>query len=231
MPLKEAEAAIRAARVTVNGRAVLQPHTLLRAGDAVRLDRRSLRLDARTQVLAFHKPAGCVTSHQDASGHPTVFDRLLPALPTELRSFGWHAVGRLDVDTTGLLLFTNDEHFVAHATSPELKLPKTYRAQVQGTPDDQRLAPLRRGIPLGSKKTAPAGARVLSPTEVELVLTEGGFHQVKRMLGAVGLPVRALHRSAVGGVTLDVQVGAVRPLTDAEVRTGLRYEPRTFHPV
>jgi 23S rRNA pseudouridine2605 synthase len=218
LPAREAEAAVRAGRVTLNGRVVRQPLTTLKRGDVVRVDGRAVSLDARTLALAFHKPPGCVTSHADPQERPTVFDLLSKALPKDLRRYGWHAVGRLDVDTTGLLLFTNDEHLVAHATRPETKLPKRYLARVQGRATSHKLAELRT-----PKGAPPVGVRVRAENEVELTIAEGSFHQVKRMLGAVGLPVLALHREAVGLLELDVPLGSARLLTDDEISRKLRF--------
>ena len=216
---------MRAGRVEVAGRVVREPLAILRRGDEVRLDGRRIDLAARTRVLVFHKPAGVVTSGVDPEGIGTVFDRLAAALPQGLRGYGWHAVGRLDRNTTGLLLFTNDERFVAHATLPATHLPKRYVARVQGRADDEKLEPLRRGILLDDGPARPAIARVRGPDEVELTITEGRNHQVKRMLAAVGLPVRALHREAVGGLALDLPEGAVRELEAEEIRAHLGWPP------
>jgi pseudouridine synthase len=150
------------------------------------------------------------------------------AISEPLRRIGWHAIGRLDLETTGLLLFTNDEHLVAHATSPDSELPKRYVAQVQGTPDEAALEPLREGLRLGTEHLKAACARVLAPHVVELTLTQGRFHQVKRMLGAIGLPVRALHRESVGAVRVEGPPGSARLLTDEEVERDLGYPPRQF---
>ncbi len=221
LPPEHAQQAVRDGRVQVGGRVVREPLTVLRAGDEVRLDGRRVDLQARTRVLLFHKPAGVVTSASDPEGQGTVFERLHAVLPAELRAFGWHAVGRLDRNTTGLLLFTNDERFVAHATRPETHLPKRYVAQVLGRADDAKLEPLRRGIELDDGPARPAQAVVRAPDTVELTITEGRNHQVKRMLGAVGLPVRALHREAAGSLVLDVPEGAYRELSADEIRDQL----------
>ena len=179
-------------------------------------------------MLTFHKPAGVVTHGSDPEGIGTVFDALRAALPPELQSFGWHAVGRLDRDTTGLLLFTNDEQFVAHATAPATHLPKRYVATVGVKVSDAKLEPLRRGVKLdGGVLTLPAVAKPRGDDAVELVLTEGKFHQVKRMLNVVGLPTLQLHREAVGQLVLDVPVGACRVLSNGEVSALLGYTPRS----
>ena len=208
--------------MTVSSRVVKQPFTPLKPTDTVRVDGHPVSLAPSTRVVAFHKPPDTVT----APGEGGVFYLLNELLPDELRRFQWHAVGRLDCNTTGLLLFTNDEQLVGHVTSPGKHLPKRYVAEVQGQLDDARLEPLRRGMVLDDGPTRPALARIRGPHEVEVTLTEGRNHQVKRMLGEVGLPVRRLHREAVGGVVLDVPEGGWRLLAPEEIRDGLGYAPR-----
>ena len=227
LPPDEAERAIAAGRVRLAGRVVREPLTLLRPGDEVRLDGRAVSLAAPTLVLAFHKPRGCVVTNRDELGRTTVFDLLAAALPPELARYGWHALGRLDLDTTGLLLFSNDERLVAHATLPESHLPKRYLARVGGTPSEEKLEPLRRGLPLDDGAARPAKARLRGEHEVELTLTEGRFHQAKRMLAAVGLPVKALHREAIGELELDVPEGQCRLLTPGEIAGRLKFEATT----
>jgi pseudouridine synthase len=220
----QAEQAVRAGRVTIGGRRVREPLSLVQPGEEVRIDGRPVDLCARSLVLAFHKPKDAVVARSDPQGMRTVFDLLLPRLPPELARYGWHAVGRLDRDTTGLLLFTNDERFVAYATKPETHLPKRYLAQVGAAPEDPKLEPLRQGVDLHDGPARPARARVRGERAVELTLTEGRNHQVKRMLGAIGLPVTALHREAIGELELDVPEGAFRLLSQDEVRAKLGFE-------
>jgi 23S rRNA pseudouridine2605 synthase/16S rRNA pseudouridine516 synthase len=223
LPPEEADAAIRGGRVSLGGRVVLEPLMLVRPDDEVALDGKKLDLAWPTMVIAWHKPADClVASHDEHHDRPTVFDLFRASLPDDLKRYGWHAVGRLDVDTTGLLLFTNDERVVRHVTLPETHLPKRYLAKVGGTPDDAKLEPLRHGVELEDGVTRPAEARIRGPQEVELTITEGRRHQVKRMLKAVGLPVHKLHREAIGGVSLDVAESQWRMLTTEEVVEGLK---------
>ncbi|MDC0714673.1 pseudouridine synthase [Stigmatella sp. ncwal1] len=226
LPLKEAEDAIQEGRVTVNGRVVRQPLAPVPEGAVLRVDGTEVRREVETRVLAFHKPEDLLTSTVSQHRTGTVYEVLLPQLPGELARYTWHAVGRLDRGTTGLLLFTNDEQLVAHATSPETHLAKRYVATVQGTADEARVEPLRRGVQLEDGPTRPAQVQVRDAHTVEVIVTEGRNHQVKRMLGAVGLPVRALHREAIGGVVLDVPVGTFRLLTPEEVTEGLGYAGR-----
>lgn len=225
MKRAEAEEAIRDGRVAVGGRVEREPFAPVRAGAEIRVDGRTVDLSAETIALMLHKPAGLVTAGTDPEGTGTVFEHLARVLPPELSRYEWLASGRLDRDTTGLLLFTNEERLVAHVTSPESHLPKRYEAEVDGQPTEAALEPLRQGIELEDGPARPAKARVLGPGRVELILMEGRHHQVKRMLAAVGFPVRALHRAQVGEVVLDVPVGQVRRLTATEVTRGLGFMP------
>jgi 23S rRNA pseudouridine2605 synthase/16S rRNA pseudouridine516 synthase len=228
MPLAEAEEAISHGRVKLDGREERQALAPVKPDSRVLVDGKDVSLSWRTRVLAFNKPAGVVTHGSDPQGIGTVFEALRSVLPPDLERYGWHAVGRLDRDTTGLLLFTNDEKFVAHATAPASHLPKRYVARVGAKVDETVIAPLRLGVQLdGGEKTRPAQARVRGEQEVELVLTEGKFHQVKRMLGVVGLPTLMLHREAVGALECDVALGQYRELSDDEVQEKLRFTPRS----
>lgn len=230
LPPIEAERAIREGRVTVNGKVATVVVAPLEDGDRVELD--GARVDVRpsTRVLAFHKPKGLVVDGRDREGIGTVFERLHALLPPELRGYGWLAVGRLDRDTTGLLFFTNDERFVAHATDPSTKLPKRYVATVSGKVSDAKLERLHSTIDLGDFESQPAKAERRGEKQVVLTLTEGKFHQVKRMLTAVGLATLELHREAVGEYVIDVPLDSLRALTDDEVTRLLGYHPRHLPP-
>lgn len=230
LPLPEAEEAIQAGRVSINGRVVKQPLAPVPEGAVLRVDGVEIPREAETRVLAFHKPADLLTSTVSQHRTGTVYEVLLPQLPHELAGYTWHAIGRLDRGTTGLLLFTNDEKLVAHATSPDTHLPKRYVATVQGTADEDKVEPLRRGVKLEDGPTRPAKVKLRDAHTVEITVTEGRHHQVKRMLGAVGLPAKALHREAVGGVELDVPEGGFRLLTPEEISQGLRYSGRSPGP-
>lgn len=223
MTLSEAEDAIRAGRVSVMGRVVKVPMAMVQPGDEVKVDGHPVALKRQTRVLMFHKPRGVVTERSARGVEDDVFTLLHAQLSEELSTYEWHAVGRLDRNTTGLLLFTNDERFVAHATSPAAKLGKKYVARVQGELNDEKLEPLRRGMTLDDGLARPAKVKIRSAHEVEVVLTEGRNHQVKRMLGAVGLPVNALHREGIGKLLLDVGEGEVRELTADEIRQALNF--------
>ncbi len=227
LPLHESEQAIRAGRVLLDGREEKEPLAPVQAGSHVSVDGSQISLSWRTRVLEFHKPVGLVTHGSDPRGIGTVFAGLRAVLPPDLQGFGWHAVGRLDRNTTGLLLFTNDERFAAHATAPATHLPKRYLARVGAKPTGAQLERLRAGVLLDDGElTRPAQADARGDHALELTLTEGRHHQVKQMLNAVGLSTLALHREAVGALELTAPLGAWRALDDEEVRTKLRFEPR-----
>jgi 23S rRNA pseudouridine2605 synthase/16S rRNA pseudouridine516 synthase len=222
LPLAEADRAVREGRVGVDGEPVREPFAPVPApGAAVTLDGQPVSLVAPLHLVMFHKPAGLIVAGHDPEGVGTVFEALRRVLPPALQGHEWYAIGRLDRDTTGLLLFTSDERVISRVASPRAQLPKRYRARVAGTPSDAALQRLREGLVLWDGPTLPARARLLADGEVELVLTEGRHHQVKRMLAAVGHPVQALHREAVGGLVLDVPPGGWRLLTPGEREVGL----------
>ncbi len=227
LPLADAGEAIVKGRVRIGARVVHEPFAPLLPGSEVFLDGVRVDVTPRTLVMMFHKPNGVVTSNVDQHGDGTVFDAFQRKLTPELNKYTWHAVGRLDRNTTGLLLFTNDEKFVAHATSPDSHLEKHYVATVDKKATDAQLEPLRQGMELDDGPTRPAKATLTEPGLISVVLTEGKNHQAKRMLGAVGLPVRALHRASIGGLQLDIPVGEVRAVTAEEIEKLLGYSPRT----
>jgi 23S rRNA pseudouridine2605 synthase len=204
-----ADELIKAGRVTVNG----QPgelNTFVESRDRVELDGRRLQLQRPAYVL-LHKPAGVVTTARDPQGRPTVVG--LVRHPARVVP-----VGRLDADTTGALMLTNDGELAHRLAHPRYEVDKVYVAEVEGDPSPETLARLERGVELEDGRTAPARARRLGPGRVELVLHEGRKHQVKRMLEAVGHPVRRLHRSRYGPLTLDgLKAGEWRELTREEV--------------
>jgi 23S rRNA pseudouridine2605 synthase len=195
--------------VTVNGE-VGQLNTFVQATDDVRLDGRPLAKQALAYVL-LHKPAGVVTTARDPRGRPTVVDlvdhsaRVVP-------------VGRLDADTTGALLLTNDGELAHRLAHPRYEIDKVYVADVEGDPDAEALRALAEGVGLDDGRTAPAAARLLGPGRVELTIHEGRKHQVKRMLAAVGHPVRKLHRARYAQLGVDdLSPGAWRELTRDEI--------------
>jgi 23S rRNA pseudouridine2605 synthase len=204
-----ADELIKTGRVRVNGvRGEL--NTFVEEGDVVDLDGRLLVPQELGYVL-LHKPPGVVTTARDPHGRPTVVGlvehdaRVLP-------------VGRLDADTTGALLLTNDGELAHRLAHPRYEVDKVYEAEVEGQPSDEALAALAAGIELDDGRTAPARVRRLEPSRVELAIHEGRKHQVKRMLEAVGHPVRRLHRSRYAGLTVDgLEPGKWRELSTNEV--------------
>lgn len=205
---------------------VREPLAAVTSTAKVLLDGAAVSLVAPTRALMLHKPEGLVTAGFDPEGRGTVFEHLYQQLPDQLQRYEWVAIGRLDRDTTGLLLFTNDERLVAHVAHPRTHLEKRYVARVRGEPTPHALETLRGGVLLDDRPTRPAGAALRDRCTVELTITEGRKHQVKRMLEAVGFPVEALHREAVGGVALDVALGHWREVSPAEIATGLRFDPQ-----
>jgi 23S rRNA pseudouridine2605 synthase len=204
-----ADELIKAGRVTVNGEPG-QLNTFVAAHDRVELDGQPLERQPLAYVL-LHKPAGVVTTARDPQGRRTVVD--LVEHPARIVP-----VGRLDADTTGALLLTNDGELAHRLAHPRYEVEKVYEAEVEGEPSDEALERLRAGIELDDGPTAPARARRLAPSRVELSLHEGRKHQVKRMLAAVGHPVTALHRTRYAGLTLEgLEPGAWRELEPSEV--------------
>jgi 23S rRNA pseudouridine2605 synthase len=204
-----ADELIKRGRVRVNG-VTAGLNTFVEEGDVVDLDGRLLVPQALAYVL-LHKPAGVVTTARDPQGRPTVVDlvkhesRVVP-------------VGRLDADTTGALLLTNDGGLAHRLAHPRYEVEKVYEADVEGEPSEDTLARLERGVELDDGPTAPARVRRLGPSRIELSIHEGRKHQVKRMLEAVGHPVVRLHRSRYAGLGLEgVEPGGWRELTEGEV--------------
>jgi len=204
-----ADELIKAGRVHVNGEPG-RVNTFVESRDEVTLDGRRLELQRPAYVI-LHKPAGVVTTARDPQGRRTVVDlvdhpaRVVP-------------VGRLDADTTGALLLTNDGELAHRLAHPRYEVDKVYEATVEGDPSDDALGALERGVELDDGPTAPAVARRLGRARIELTIHEGRTHQVKRMLEAVGHPVRRLHRSRYAHLSLDgLGVGQWRELTRAEV--------------
>src|SRR5262245_42979456 len=204
-----ADELIKAGRVRVNGEPG-QLNTFVGAADTVELDGRPL-VRQRLAYVLLHKPPGVVTTARDPHGRPTVVDlvdheaRVVP-------------VGRLDADTTGALLLTNDGPLAHRLAHPRYGVAKVYEADVEGDPDDAATRRLGDGGELEDGPTAPARARRLGPGRIELDLHEGRKHQVKRMCEAVGHPVTRLHRREYAGLDLgDLVEGAWRELTAGEV--------------
>jgi 23S rRNA pseudouridine2605 synthase len=204
-----ADELIKAGRVRVNGEPG-QLNTFVGARDRVEVDGRRVNLQPLAYVL-LHKPAGVVTTARDPQGRPTVVElvdhpaRVVP-------------VGRLDADTTGALLLTNDGELAHHLAHPRYEVEKVYEAEVEGEPPEEALERLRKGVELDDGQAAPARVRRLDRSKIELAIHEGRKHQVKRMLAVVGDPVIRLHRSRYAGLTLEgLEPGEWRELEPHEV--------------
>jgi 23S rRNA pseudouridine2605 synthase len=209
---RAAEAMIAAGRVTVDGATVTDPARDVSGGEAIAVDGERLGSAPRRVVYALNKPAGVVSTAHDTHGRPTVVD----LVPTGTRLY---PVGRLDADTTGLILLTNDGELANRLTHPRFEVPKTYRAKVANGPvAEAALRALREGVELDDGRTAPARVRAVRPDVLELTIHEGRKRQVRRMCEAVGHPVRALRRVRFGPLELgDLAAGGHRRLTAAEV--------------
>jgi pseudouridine synthase len=206
---RKADELVKAGRVLVNG-APGELNTDVGGRDVVELDGRRVVLQQLAYVL-LHKPAGVVTTARDPAGRPTVV-QLVPSEPRVV------PVGRLDVDTTGALLLTNDGRLAHRLAHPRYGVEKTYRVDVEGRPAAAALAALASGVELEDGRTAPARVRRLGPSRLEIVLHEGRNRQVRRMCDAVGHPVRRLHRSAYAGLDLrGLGTGEWRALRREEV--------------
>ena len=215
-----ADELIKAGRVRVNGDPG-QLNTFVERGDRVEVDGREVAAQRLAYVL-LNKPAATVTTARDPQGRPTVVD--LVDLPERVVP-----VGRLDDDTTGALLLTNDGRLAHRLAHPRYGVEKVYEVEVEGDPDDRALTQLRNGVDLDDGRTAPAEARRIGPSMLELVLHEGRNRQVKRMCEAVGHPVKRLHRSRYAGLTLErLEPGRWRELEPSEVHLlrDLQREPR-----
>ena len=205
-----ADELIKAGRVTVNGEPG-QLNTFVGAQDRVEVDGEPVSAQELRYVL-LHKPAGTVTTASDPQGRPTVVE--LVDVPERIVP-----VGRLDADTTGALLLTNDGPLAHRLAHPRYGVEKVYEVDVEGRPGDAALQALAKGVELEDGLTAPATVRRLAPSRFELTLHEGRNRQVKRMLEAVGHPVRRLHRSRYAGLTLEgLEPGAWRELEPSEVK-------------
>ncbi|HEX5988748.1 MAG TPA: pseudouridine synthase [Solirubrobacterales bacterium] len=207
---RRAEEIIAKGLVTVGGEVVTDPARDVGAGDDVRVNGDPVAAEAR-EVWAVNKPAGVVSTAREPGDRPAVVE----LVETKARLY---PVGRLDADTTGLLLLTNDGELANRLTHPRYEIPKTYRARLGAPIADRDLERLRRGVELDDGPTGPAEVRRLGEREVEIVLREGRNRQVRRMIEAIGNRVVGLRRVKFGPLELDdLPRGKARRLSDDEV--------------
>jgi 23S rRNA pseudouridine2605 synthase len=207
---RAAETLIRDGRVAVGGEIVVDPARDVDETSDVTVDAEPIAPEP-LEVHVLNKPAGVVSTARDTHGRSTVTD-----LVRSTRRL--YPVGRLDADTTGLILLTNDGDLANRLTHPRYGVPRTYRARVEGKPGDSALRQLREGVELDDGPAAPAEARSIRPGILEITVREGRKRQVRRMCEAVGHPVVQLERVAFGPLRLrGLAVGAHRRLTPAEI--------------
>ena len=211
---REVKEMVRQGRISVDGAVVSSAEMKIDPGTAeVRIDGVALHYETFTYLL-LHKPAGVVSATEDAR-EKTVWD----LLPPELRKRDLAPVGRLDKDTEGLLLLTNDGELNHRLTSPRYHVEKTYYAEVDGCLEEADVTRFASGIVLSDFTCLPAKLEILTEKSCLVTVQEGKFHQVKRMLGYCGKPVIYLKRLSMGPLKLEktLPVGAFRPLTPQEV--------------
>lgn len=223
---RHAEEMIAAGRVQVNGVVVNVQGTRIDPGhDVVSVDGHLVNISTEHVYILLHKPVGYVSTARDPQGRPTVLD----LLPQELRHLRVYPVGRLDIDTSGLLLLTNDGDFALHLSHPRFSMEKRYHVLVQGCPGEAKLEALRRGVDIveddgRTRRTAPAQVELLRRAGMNcwlaLTLHEGRKRQVRRMLAAIDHRVLQLVRAGIGPLTMgNLTAGKWRYLTDEEVRS------------
>lgn len=213
---KDVRKMMRAGEITINGEEARDPAMHISDEDYICLDGMPLEAPGE-QYLMLYKPEGCVCSNDDAT-HPTVLSLL--DLP---RADEMIICGRLDVDTTGLVLITTDGKWAHRVTSPKHKTGKIYHVETADPIPLDAIEKFEKGLMLHNEpfRTKPAKLEIISDYEAQVTLTEGRYHQVKRMFAAIGNKVESLHRAQVGSIVLDefLEPGEYRDLTEAEVNS------------
>ena len=209
----EAKKALAAGRVCVNGLPVKNPAGILKPGDCVTLDGKQIDLSEHVHIM-INKPAGYLTATEDPHGEKTVLD----LVDTALRKRGLGPVGRLDKDVTGLVLLTTDGVLAHRLISPKHDVSKVYTALVEGELDESCVKAFAEGMHFAEFDAKPALLEILAPSECRVHISEGKYHQVKRMLARVGHEVKALRRDSIGSIVLDnaLSEGEWRMLTEEE---------------
>ena len=203
-------------RVRVDGQIVSDPHHDIREFSRVELDEQVLQAGKPARYFMLYKPPGCVSATQDPE-HPTVLDLLNEADKHDL-----HIAGRLDFNTSGLMLITNDGHWSRHLTQPQTKLPKVYYVETEQDITDAYITRFEQGVYFAYEDltTLPATLELLGPRAARLSIVEGRYHQVKRMFGYFDNKVVRLHRESIGPLMLDSRLapGEYRALTSEEIQ-------------
>jgi pseudouridine synthase len=212
----QARSWIHAGRVRVNGQVVENPDQWIDFDrDKILFDDKPLQSTKRLYILLY-KPTGYITTFKDPEGRPTVYD-LIPDVDSFVSP-----VGRLDLDTSGLLILTNDTQFAERLTNPDHKIPKTYLVKCADLVPDSALDQLRRGVELSDGPTRPADVERVRDSgkysHIQITISEGRNRQVRRMVEAIGSKVLKLVRTAIAGISIgDLKIGTWRPLDDREV--------------
>lgn len=216
---RRAESIIRQGRVRINGTIADQPQARVGEGDSVTVDGKLIGPVEKKMYLLLNKPPGYISTVYDTHDRPTVMN-LVENI--ELRLY---PVGRLDADTSGVLLMTNDGELAYRLAHPRYRVKKIYHARISGLPGGDKLKQLRKGILVDGERTAPAAVRVLKTSGhhntalLEITLTEGRKRQVKKMCAAIDCPVTELRRVSFAGLsTGDLPEGAYRFLTEQEIK-------------
>ena len=213
MSRTDAQKYIRWGRIRVNGKGLIKPAQHIDPQSSITFDHEAITLPGQIYLM-LHKPAGVVSATEDST-HRTVLD-----LIEHPHRHTLHVVGRLDKDTTGLLLVTNDGDWSHRLMSPKKHVPKTYLATLAEPLTEDAAQTLRDGIQLYGEKhpTQPAGVEILPDQQARITIHEGKYHQIKRMLIAVGNRVESLHRESIGGLVLDntLSLGEWRELAAQE---------------
>lgn len=218
---RKADELIEKGLVLVNGEVVLEMGTKVSPSDQITINGVVLTKEEK-KYYCLYKPRGIISSVSDELNRMTVLD----ILPSNLKTERIYPVGRLDYDTKGVILLTNDGDFMNALVGPKSGIEKEYLARIQGIAKKSDLIPFEKGIMLENKKTLPAIAKIVSvdkehnSTLVNIILTQGRYHQVKEMFKAIGFEVKKLTRVRFGNITLDnLHEGEIRPLTVHEVKT------------
>jgi len=210
---RASEQLMRDGRVTVNGTTILELGTKADASrDDIRVDGRRIKIPERHLYLLLNKPRGYVTTRSDPQKRPTVIDLL-----KGVREYVY-PVGRLDYDSEGLLILTNDGELAARLTHPRHAVPRVYEAAVAGIPDEHDLKRLAKGVTIEGERTGPAEVVSLGPSRLRITVREGRNRQVRKMCDGIGHPVNELRRVAIGPIRDNrLKTGYWRELTAQEV--------------